>query len=63
MTEEMKLGKDGVTYVVDSDPKLPLVRYVDGQMALSNSCGVRVGNKLNRRIPPAYINGQPLGFC
>ena len=63
MREEARLSRDGVTYVVDENPKLPLLRYQDGQMSLSNSCAVIEGNKLNRRIPPAYVNGQPIGFC
>ena len=58
-----RLCQDGVTYVVSEDPKLPLVRYQDGQVALSDSCAVRIGSRLNRKVPPAYVNGQPLGFC
>lgn len=58
-----RLTGDGVFYVVGEDPKLPLARYSDGQVAISNSCGIRLGNKLNRRIPPIYVNGQPVGFC
>jgi hypothetical protein len=58
-----RLTGDGVFYVVGEDPKLPLARYSDGQIAMSNSCGIRLGNKLNRRIPPIYVNGQPVGFC
>ena len=58
-----RLTGDGVFYVIGEDPKLPLARYADGQLALSNSCGIRLGNKLNRRIPPIYVNGHPVGFC
>jgi len=58
-----RLTGDGVFFVVGDDPKLPLARYSDGQVGLSNSCGIRLGNKLNRRIPPIYVNGQPVGFC
>lgn len=58
-----RLCQDGVTYVVADNPRLPVVRYADGQVSLSDSCAVRVGSRLNRKVPPAYINGQPLGFC
>ena len=58
-----KLTGDGVFFVVSEDPKKPLARYSDGQLSLSNSCAIKLGNKLNRRIPPAYVNGQPIGFC
>jgi|GEM_PF-2535099 len=57
------LDQDGVTYVAADQPHLPLVRYRDGQLSLSDSCAVREGNKLNRKIPPAYVNGRPIGFC
>ncbi len=57
------LDRDGVVYVETEDPKHPLVRYRDGQLALSDSCAVLLGNKLNRRIPPAYVNGLAIGFC
>ena len=58
-----RLTGDGVFYVVGDDPQHPLARYSDGQLAMSNSCGIKLGNKLNRRIPPIYVNGQPIGFC
>ncbi len=58
-----KLSRDGVMFVVTDDPKHPRVRYADGQVSLNDSCAVLRGNKLNRRMPPAYVNGQPLGFC
>ncbi|MCP3918974.1 MAG: hypothetical protein GY711_25800 [bacterium] len=58
-----QLSRDGAMYVTTSDPKHPLVRYKDGQLSLNDSCAVLRGNKLNRRMPPAYVNGQPLGFC
>lgn len=63
MRPMVELDKDGVIYVVGADPKLPFVRYLDGQISPSNSCAVRIGNKLNRKIPPAYVNGRPIGFC
>ena len=50
-------------YLPTSDPLHPRVRYVDGQESLNDSCIVLTGNKLNRRVPPAFVNGRPLGFC
>lgn len=58
-----RLCDDGKTYVVSTDPKLPRVRYLDGQVSLSDSCAVKLGNRLSRKVPPAYVNGQPIGFC
>jgi len=58
-----KLTGDGVFFVVSEDPKKPLARYGDGQLSMSNSCAIKLENKLNRRIPPAYVNGRPIGFC
>lgn len=57
------LCRAGNTYVASENPELPWLRYLDGQLSLSNSCGVFAGNKLNCRIPPMYVNGQPVGFC
>jgi hypothetical protein len=53
----------GAYYLPTQDPKLPRVRYVDGQVSGNDSCMIRLGSKLNRRMPPAYVNGFPLGFC
>ncbi len=58
-----KLTGDGVFYVVSENPKHPLVRYSDGQLSMSDSCAIKLENKLNRRIPPAHVNGLPIGFC
>lgn len=53
----------GAFYVPTSDPLHPRVHYVDGQDSLNDSCIVLTGNKLSRRVPPAYVNGRPVGFC
>lgn len=59
-----KLPTDsGAFYVPTSDPLHPRVHYVDGQDSLNDSCIVLTGNKLSRRVPPAYVNGRPIGFC
>ena len=57
------LSDDGVFYVLGEDPAHPRVRYQDGQLALDSSCAIQIGNKLNRKVPPVYVNGQPIGFC
>lgn len=57
------LEDDGIFYVQTDDPAHPRVRYLDGQVALDASCAIKLGNKLSRKVPPAYVNGQPIGFC
>ncbi len=58
-----ELTKNGSMFVTSETPGLPRVRFPDGQVGASDSCAVRMGNKLNRQVPPAYVNGQPVGFC
>jgi hypothetical protein len=49
-------------YVNDQD-SLPRIRYDDGeQVSLNDRCAVRKA-KLNPKMPPIYVNGQPVGFC
>ncbi len=55
--------RDGVFAVPGSEPKLQRLRYVDGQVSANDSCVIRLSNRLNPKIPPLYVNGQPLGFC
>ncbi|TAJ16758.1 MAG: hypothetical protein EPO68_10575 [Planctomycetota bacterium] len=50
-------------YVLTEDPLHPRIRYDDGQVSPNDSCMIRLGSKLNRKMPPAYVNGMPLGFC
>jgi hypothetical protein len=57
------LDDDGIFYVLGPSPAHPRVRYVDGQLSLNETCAIRVENKLKRKIPPAYVNGRPVGFC
>ena len=57
------LDGEGVFFVATSEAARPKVRYLDGQVSLNRSCAIRLGNKLNRRIPPMYVNGKPIGFC
>jgi len=49
-------------YVAAQD-SLPRLRYFDGeQVSLNDRCAVRKV-KLNPKMPPIYVNGQPVGFC
>ena len=57
------LDDEGIAYVLAAQPGFPRVRYLDGQLSLNESCAIRVENKLSRKIPPVYVNGQPIGFC
>ena len=57
------LSDDGVIFVASDDSKYPRLRYVDGQVSQNHSCAIRLDNKLNPKIPPVYVNGQPIGFC
>lgn len=48
---------------VNAQDSLPYVRYFDGsQVSLNDRCAVRKV-KLNPKMPPVYVNGQPIGFC
>ena len=54
---------DGVFAVRGGDPARPQLRYCDGQVARNDSCMIRLGRKLNPKVPPLYVNGEPVGFC
>ncbi|MFN8548239.1 MAG: hypothetical protein U0527_09840 [Candidatus Eisenbacteria bacterium] len=47
---------------VDSTAELSPLRFADGTVSLNDRCPVRRGH-LNRRMPPVYVNGRPVGFC
>ena len=57
------LDGEGVFEVASADPEKPRLRYVDGQVSLSNTCGILLENGLNPKVPPMYVNGAPIGFC
>ncbi len=57
------LDGEGVFPVASSDPERPRMRYLDGQVSLSNTCGILLENGLNPKVPPMYVNGAPIGFC
>lgn len=62
-TRDCKPPPSHAFYVLTEDPLHPRVRYDDGQVSTNDSCMIRLGSKLNRKMPPAYVNGMPLGFC
>ena len=48
---------------VSPQDSMPRVRYFeDGLVSVNDRCAVRKV-KLNVKMPPAYVNGQPIGFC
>jgi hypothetical protein len=53
----------GVFPVSGDDVTHPRLRYADGQVSLNDTCAIRMDKQLNPKIPPVYINGQPVGFC
>jgi len=49
-------------YVNETD-SLPRLRYYQsGLVSLNDRCAVRKV-KLNPKMPPAWVNGRPVGFC
>ena len=57
------LDDRGVFPMVEADDGPPRLRYPDGQVSLNRTCMIRLSNRLNPRMPPAFVNGRPLGFC
>jgi len=49
-------------YVPNADPAHPRLKYLDSLTSLNDRCMVRKA-KLNARVRPVYVNGQPMGFC
>ena len=49
-------------YVPTQDPEHPLLKYADSLTSLNDRCAVRKA-KLNPKVRPVYVNGQPIGFC
>jgi len=48
---------------VTPEDTLPRIRYYeDAQVSINDRCAVRKV-KLNVKMPPLYVNGQPVGFC
>lgn len=56
--ESMVLGE-----FVEAQDSFPHIRYFDGaQVSINDRCPVRK-TKLNPKMPPVYVNGEPVGFC
>lgn len=61
--EQPQIVSDTLTIeYADADTLFPHMRYADGLVSLNDRCAVRQ-SKLNRRLPPIYVNGRPIGFC
>ena len=52
---------DTVAYL-DPAAELSAVRYAPGVVSLNDQCPVRRA-RLNRRVPPTFVNGRAIGFC
>ena len=48
--------------LVDSSADLSPLQFEDGTVSLNDRCPVRKV-KLNTRLRPMFVNGQPIGFC
>jgi hypothetical protein len=46
----------------DSTAEFPRLVFADGQTSLNDRCMVRMA-KLNRKMPPMFVNGKAVGFC
>ena len=49
-------------YLPTADPKRPRIQYADSLVSLNDRCIVSQ-KKLNTKMRPVYVNGQPIGFC
>ncbi|MFT7677196.1 MAG: hypothetical protein ACI8QC_001173 [Planctomycetota bacterium] len=54
---------DGVFAVKGGDPGHYRLRYLDGQVSANDSCAIKLGNRLNPKVSPLYVNGEPVGSC
>ena len=63
MSRRPPLDGEGVVALPSENPVRYHLRYRDGQVSLNDACVIRLENKLNPKIPPFYVNGQPIGFC
>ena len=51
------------SFVAGGDSLFPRIAYFDGALvSVNDRCAVRKV-KLNPKMPPAYVNGRPVGFC
>ena len=56
------MAENWVSEHVDPDAAFSAVRYENGQVSLNEQCPVR-RTKLNTKLQPLFVNGQPIGFC
>ena len=49
-------------YVPTSDADHPRLRFPDSLLSMNDRCIVSQ-SKLNTRVRPIYVNGDPVGFC
>ena len=61
-TPQITLNTDAFAAYEDESAEFPRLRFPDGSLSLNDRCPVRKV-KLNRRMPPLYVNGRPIGFC
>lgn len=52
----------GPAQYADPTVEKPKIRWGAGPTSLNDRCIVRK-SKLNLRMPPIFVNGQPIGFC
>jgi hypothetical protein len=46
----------------DTTLEFPHLTFTNGMSSLNDRCPVRKA-KLNTKLAPLFVNGQPLGFC
>lgn len=57
--DPMALGE----YVETKNDSFPRIRYFETNLvSINDRCAVRK-TKLNLKMAPVYVNGQPVGFC
>jgi hypothetical protein len=50
-------------YVETKNDSFPKIRYFETNLvSINDRCAVRK-TKLNLKMQPVYVNGQPVGFC
>ena len=56
------LRAEAQRYLPMPDRDHPRLKYADSLESLNDRCIVRKA-KLNLKMRPVYVNGQPVGFC
>jgi len=61
--KDAKVEYVAVGEYINPQDSLPRIRYFEGsQVSLNDRCAVRKV-RLNDKMSPVYVNGQPVGFC